>query len=232
MGNSLISNIKDLLGISADTALGDLAPIIGNALQSIKIRKLGKRLNSCEEKIEIISTKLSVIDDEKFVTLLKEFLFPSILQHLLDEEEDRKTSYFLNGFEFVIDNKLINESKILIFYDILRELRVVEIEYLSTLSLAYKQYRKKLRESGERVENPFDNEEFSTMKHTIEVKLEGLGLIKTSRSDSAKDSFNLMVKKLNTPPYLGSRTVIKDEVYITNFGNEFLKMFYILDKYK
>lgn len=232
MVKGLIANISSLLGTSGEVTFGEFAPVIGKALQSLKIMKLKKRLDSCEEKIEIITTKVSTIDDGEFVTLLKDFLFPSILQYLLDEEEDKKTSYFLNGFEFVIDEKLISESKLLIYYDILRGLRAIEIEYLASLSTVYKQYRKKINETEEFLENPFDNEEFYLIISSVESKLEGFGLIKTSRSDSSADTMRRMGQEFNKPRYLRSSLNKNEQAQLTKFGLYFLNMFNILEKYK
>lgn len=171
LSKNLMTNIGDFLGLAKDISIGELAPFVSNGIQSFKIRRLAKRLDTCEGKIDYLSQKVKIIDDDDFVIFLKEFLFPSILQSLLDEEEDKKTSLFLDGFETVIDNRIIEESKILILYDVMRELRFIEIQYLLSLWDEGRNENTQI--------NPFAKGIKQDLLFLIQIKLTKYGLIRS-----------------------------------------------------
>ena len=215
--NELISNIKYLLGTTSDLTISELIPFIGKALQTLKIHKLSRRLESFEGKINELQQKVVIIDDEKFTSFLKEFLFPLTLQNLLDEEEDKKTDLFLDGFDTVVDSKNDNEYDILMYYDILRELRYKEIIHLITIGEPYIKY-----ESVE-IKNyayAFSVEEKNDIHFYIELKLAKLGLIKTpyqSNLDFAEDG--LIFNNLK-------------RAELTSFGEKFFNFYNIPEKYR
>lgn len=240
MKEETIDQVKSLIGdqnfagldILAGT-ISEVAPVISNIITSFKIRRLSKRLALHEKKIQNLSQKLVSIEDDKFVDLLKNFLFPSILQQLLEEDEDNKTGYFLDGFGNVIDKKIIDESRILILYDILKNLRYIEIEYLISLSSKYKRYCRDIKMSTkQQVDKPFDDLKFKSIKIAIESKLEGLGLIDTGRSISYEE----VMKNLNddlkryTNRIAGTKRI--PETKLTSFGQEFLNMYSLLDQFE
>lgn len=233
MKMKVIDDVKNLLGSDETRDLGmfleslsELAPGIGNLIQSHKIRRLQKRLSANEDQIRELRFKVSSIDDEHFVDLLKNFLFPSILEYILQEDEDNKIGYFLDGFGKVIDDKIINQSKILILYDILRNLRFVEIEYLTSLTYEYIDFNRKVNDGVEN-SSPFRKGDFLEIKYAVEANLEKMGLIKTSRNISSNDLKDAL-KRLSYNSSLQS----KDRTEITKFGYNFLNTFSLLDKYK
>ncbi len=209
----------------------DAAPFIGKFITSFKIRRLSKRLELNEEKINDISKKLVGVEGQ-FNDLLKNFLFPSILQQILEEDEDNKTGYFLDGFGNVIDKRIFDESKILILYDTLRKLRFIEIEYLISLTHEYKRYNRERSTDIEKIDNLFDTNNFNTIKLAVESKLEGLGLIDTGRNISYEDVRNNINNELRASKYGRRPSRSSPETKLTTFGREFLNMFSLLDKFE
>lgn len=236
MKSNLINNLKELIGVSGEASLSGLAPIIGEAIQSMKINRLSKRLNASEEKIFLLSNKVQTIDDEKFVILLKEFLFPSILQNLLDEDEDEKTGLFLDGFDSVIDKRITKESKILIYYDILKGLRFIEIEHLISLTQVYQFYKiYQAKHSIEKSSNNIDSiniRDSTNLIFAIENKLESLGLIDTGRYEQIIGNLNQSIKNHQVGMMTSHLGASKPRSTVTTFGNDFLEFFYLLDKFK
>lgn len=239
MKDKLWIQVKNLTGIDDSSGLElifntmtDQAPIIGKILTTYKIHRLGNRLKANESKIDVINEKVDSVEDSKFIDLLKNFLFPTILQELLEEDEDNKIGCFLDGFGQVIDNYVNDKSKILIYYDVLKEVRFIELEYLITFSSEYKRYRSKcFFESGNRQDSVFEGAEFREMKYAVENKLERLGLINTGRLISYEEVMKRMDEGLwRAKRHLASPR--RDEVKLTNFGYQFLKFFCLLDKYK
>lgn len=236
MNSEIVKNLRNLVGLDNDVpglpieTIVEAAPVIGKILTSFKIHRLSKRLEIYAEKINELSLKVTSIDDEKFVDLLKDFLFPAILQQLLEEDEDNKIGYFLDGFGNVIDNRNVNESSLLILFDTLRELRFIEIEYLITLSSTYKNYCMKYREkNNKKVNNPFKNENFETIRPAIESKLERLGLINRSNSLSHQEMLKTLDREFGR---VLRRSSDSSKVELTKFGNHFLNEFSLLKRFE
>lgn len=233
--NEIVESFKNLIGESNFNVLeffagtiGDVAPIISNLMTSFKIYRLKNRLEKHEIKLKELSEKVVVIEDEKFVDILKNFLFPSILQQLLDEDEDNKIGYFLDGFGNVIDSRVIDESEILILYDTLKNLRFIEIEYLISFSRAYKNYHR-----GKEIKDYFKEDNFSKIKQPIENKLENIGLIDTGKYMTYNETLNKMGQDVLKQKFGGSRlrSNVSPQVEITEFGYLFLNTFSLLDQY-
>lgn len=216
-------------------------PVIGKIISTIKYRRLSKRLKDNEQKIKKLSTKVNNIDDADFIDFLKNFLFPSILQNIMEEDEDAKIGYFLDGFEQVIDEEVVDKSKILIMYDLLRELRYIEIEYLISFSSEYKVFEMDYYyDTGEYVEshfNHFDTKTFNEIKPAIEIKLERLGLLDTERLltyKEIKEKIDESVALSSKFNYFGngSDVDLSESPGITSLGNQFLDFFYLVGQYK
>lgn len=241
MDDKTLTNLKNLMNISEGSklelifnTLSDQAPLIGRVLTSIKIHRLGQRLKKHENKINDINHRVEQIGDLDFVLLIKEFLLPKVLQDLLDEDEDNKIAYFLDGFGQVIDNEIYDKSKILIFYDILRTLRFIEIEYLVSLTSQFKIYNmKNYHEHGNYPESIFNKPDFQRIKYAIENKLESLGLIETGRMVSYEEVMDRFDEELKmSKRYSGFYSPRRDNTTeIAMFGYDFLNFFYILDVY-
>lgn len=238
MSKELIDNVQSMLGNKLDPALGimmdalvEQAPVIGKVITSYKIHRLGVRLKNNEEQINDLREQVSKIEDQQFVDIIKNFIFPTILQELLDEDEDNKIGYFLDGFGQTIKNKVTDKDRILIFYDILKKLRFIELEYLISLSNEYVKHKMKIWHETKDYEDPFDTRDFREMKYAIENKLESLGLINTGRLIT----YEQIMKRIDDDLFRAKRRLAQssrqDKVSLTSFGYKFLNFFYLLDKY-
>lgn len=241
MGNDVWDNIQSIIGVEPGSeislifeSISDQVPVIGKILTSYKIHRLGVRLKRHEKQINELSEKVNNIEDIKFLEIVRGFLFPNILQELLDEDEDNKIGYFLDGFGNAIDKQISDKDRILIFYDILRELRFIEIEYLISMSSEAQRYKSAMfYENRVYPEDPFDNNDFKEMQFAIESKLERIGLIDKGRLIT----YSQIMKKMNDgisrrQRGLATSSFDSEEVKLTNFGYKFLKFFYLLDRYK
>lgn len=238
MNKNLSESVKSLCGIEIGSeiefifeGLSDSAPFIGRVITSYKIYKLRKYLERLENEIDIIKEKVKHIHEPQFKDLLTNFLFPKVLQNLMEEDEENKIAYFLKGFEFVIDNEIYDKAKILMYYDVLSELRFIEIQYLISISSLYKMYLLDAEYNGKQIKNKITKKQFGELKPTIENKLERLGLVNTGRLLT----YNQIMKILNESIKLYERgissTNTNDEIHLTKFGNDFLGFFRLLDNY-
>ncbi|WP_339213955.1 hypothetical protein [Ornithinibacillus sp. FSL M8-0202] len=213
--------------------IADQAPIAGKILTTFKIHRLQQRIKHHEKGINYITEKVRAIDDPNFKILIKDFLFPDLLQQLLDEDEDQKISYFLNGFCHVIDNEIYDRSKILIYYDALISLRFVEIEYLLTFTSEYNKYRYHKVKHNDFEKHFTEKREFWELKSTIENKLESMNLISTGRLVSYTKIMKKMNKiSLDVQRGLASPRSEPDETKITEFGKRFVYFFNLAAKYE
>ncbi|MBA5714898.1 hypothetical protein DT035_08640 [Bacillus subtilis] len=122
-----VNYLKDMLGIAegtiVDTAIDvglEAIPTVGQALQSYKIKKLEKRMNTHEPQLQIIKEKIENSENEVFY---KQEVFPLIVKSLMEDDEELKAKVIIDGFEYVIDNDLHDIERIYHYYDVLDELR-------------------------------------------------------------------------------------------------------------
>ena len=206
-----------MLGFEKTLTLAELCPYIGEFLQSYRISKLEKRLKSHEIKIEMLLKKVTSIDDNEFVAFLKEFLFPSTLQMMLDEEEDSKTGLFLNGFETATETKINDESRLLIYYDVIRELRFIEIQYLIYLFNENESKSKKNNQNS--ISHSFFDKKLIDLQLFSEAKLAKFSLIRFPGQ--------VYVEIVGDQHRMNS---VEKEQKITSVGIQFLRFFKLIEE--
>lgn len=230
LNNTFEVDIRNLLGITEGTFIGDTfqiltdnipLPFVGNVISSIKFNRLQKRLKKHHKEILDIGEKVSHIDDVDFLMFLKGFLFPVILEELLNEEEERKIGCFLSGFGNVIEENISSESKVLMYYDTLKSVRFLELQYLLSLVGSKRRVDSQLT----RIEpNYFRENDFLEIKDVVDNKLEGLGLVNTGRLNTieeVKEAMNDAIKSRYTPTK-------RSKTIITPYGKKFLKFYCLI----
>lgn len=83
-------------------------------------------INSLKEHIEKIEAKLNEYEPNE-IRILKDDIFPLIFDYSSDEVQKEKIKMIINGFEYIVDKKLLDQDKILELYDVLKNLRLKEI---------------------------------------------------------------------------------------------------------
>jgi len=117
----------------SDVLIGQVVPGITTAFMSYKQKRTEKmvmaaiadisgRLNALEEKL----SKLSSED----LLFIKESFLPVLLDVIADEQQEEKISLLVNGFQTVIEYQLTDLDIITLYYDIIRELRVLDLKTL------------------------------------------------------------------------------------------------------
>lgn len=106
----------------------DLAPYLGELNQTRKINRLSERISEHVDQLKRID---KLFASEKISSeFIQENIGPIVLSDLIEEHEDAKIVYILNGFENVFINENTNESLIINYYDSLRNLRYEDIRRL------------------------------------------------------------------------------------------------------
>ncbi|WP_420768743.1 hypothetical protein ACNR9V_03180 [Parageobacillus thermoglucosidasius] len=203
--------VKEVIHIAGDISskIGDLveiglsyAPYIGNALNYIKFKRFSKRLKEHEAKIRKIGqlASQSLLSEE----YINQRIFPVVLADLIEEHEDAKVNYILNGFQNVFIEEKSEESMVINYFDTLRNLRYAHIRrlfYFADLAPIYPEgfY--------------FLGSELDAFVRSLDEQLKNLGLI----------SFQLRVGELGGQEFDRS----KDDVVIRSYGEMFIK--FIMD---
>jgi hypothetical protein len=203
--------VKEVIHIAGDISskIGDLveiglsyAPYIGNALNYIKFKRFSKRLKEHEAKIRKIGqlASQSLLSEE----YINQRIFPVVLADLIEEHEDAKVNYILNGFQNVFIEEKSEESMVINYFDTLRNLRYAHIRrlfYFADLDSIYPEgfY--------------FLGSELDAFVRSLDEQLKNLGLI----------SFQLRVGELGGQEFDRS----KDDVVIRSYGEMFIK--FIMD---
>jgi len=235
-------SLVELLGIDIDSPVVDffestvdIIPYVGRVYSSYKFNRLQKRVIKLESRLEGLSILMHENHNKMLNAFIREKAFPFVLNELLEEHEDEKVDLIMNGLVYVYKNDVREESKMLVYFDILRELRVEEIKTLLTYTSEYKKYYTR-REGGSFNYPPDDMEE---RKKYFENKgyqgyiinhLEKLGLLDTGIR-SADETYNEVFSALNDMARNASRgmrsrkTNKENKITITSFAMNFIKFF-------
>lgn len=177
----------------------DLAPYLGQLNQSRKIQRLKRRIKEFSEQLQRINKLFS--SDKISKDFIQEKVSPIVLSDIIEEHEDAKIVYILNGFENIFINKNTNESLIINYYDTLRNLRYIDV--------------KKLYFYAAITDDPFKDVEKGTVmdgfSQQIYSKLERLYLVKSAKTWGALE--------------VGAELLTEEErkVELTAYGIEFMK---------
>ncbi|QPQ35884.1 hypothetical protein [Lysinibacillus sp. JNUCC-52] len=152
----------DIAEVISESA-ADMTPVLGSFLTNLKIRRLAKRLTSVEAEINQIRDLISATPNQEKVEQMKDFVLPIFLQKLLEEDEEQKLKFVVNSIKRFIEVDTLDESQLILIFDILDKLRFIEIDYL-----------KSLRDGIEFLPGVNASANIITF---IEDKLEGIGLI-------------------------------------------------------
>lgn len=203
--HNAIDTIKDIVGLDQleivdviSESVTDMIPGLGEILTNIKIKKLGKRLTLVETELNQIKVRISKETNLEKVEQIKDFVLPIFLQKLMEEDEDQKIKYLVKSINRTIDEKSLNESHLVLIFDILDNLRCMEIDFLISL-----------------IDNiPFlENKNISqNIIKFIETKLEKMGLIEMANS----------VKLVPAPEMKTVSMAYSNETAITELGKEFI----------
>lgn len=110
----------------------DLAPYLGKLNMIRKLNRVEKRIKEHAEGLKRIDKMFaSEILSKEYI---QEKIGPIVLSDLIEEHEDAKIVYLLQGFENVFINECKNESLVINYFDTLRSLRYEDVRMLFYLS--------------------------------------------------------------------------------------------------
>ena len=189
--------------------IGSIAPGVVSAVLAYKQkrqeRNYEKFLILLKERCSELEARLEKLEEESRKTFTSDY-FGIISDYVLDEVQEEKIDYIVNGFVNLALIQSAKEDFVLSYYDTLRELRMVDIAILRTYKYA---------EDSARIRKSYGID--LNQHRLIEQKLVRLGLL-DFKSGAPIESMLGIIKE---------RTV--DQYWLNEYGNEFLKFF--IEKY-
>lgn len=183
-----------------------------------------------KDRLIVLEEKLIELDPDKFIEF-KDKYFGLISDYALDEVQEEKIQYIANGFVNAAGIQELSEDFVLMYYDTLKELRVLDI---GVLTFYYNlRYDYETSETYVDILQRFniDYEQYNAIRE----RLLRLGLL-TSKRDENKDNLyaNILLLQETFEKTLKGNKVNnvrfkkldkKDSLQISKFGREFVEFF-------
>ena len=193
MNKNLIEKLKDFGDIALevgapiigevvnDAIVGQIAPGAATAFLSYKQKRTEKMLIKALEELQVqiseINSKLAEMSIEQGI-LIKEHIFPIVLDNIENESEEEKIKYIINGFISSINNNITDLDLVLSYYDIFNKLRMIDIRILIEL---YEENKKTVRGYMEEMDRTIKTE-YEAAEAYIVKKLESMSLISVKKT--------------------------------------------------
>ncbi|RDI44050.1 hypothetical protein [Falsibacillus pallidus] len=240
---SITSIVGDMLVDSASS----LIPGVSGAVQGYKRARFERNIRTFTEelhsKIEEIRVNLEHKTDQQKEKI--DQLFNFVMDYVIDEQQEDKIQYMVNGFVNITEHEQVSDDFILTYYDVLKELRMVDI---SVLRLMYSSRFIFDQEARETFHDVMERHGISYEQYeSVRRNLLRIGLLTTKTDLNITDDLDEIVKKfkelhtyldkLTNPRYKGSLPKLKEpklkskeNLEMSKFGRDFVRFFLDLDK--
>lgn len=130
----LISEMLKGTVIEAATSMAGVAvPGVGNMLLSYKQKKMERNVEICISKIvenqDEINKRLDRLEEEKLKNIQSRY-FGLVTDYAAQTKQEEKIEFIVNGFINITGDILSQEDKILMYYDVLDQLSMLDIRVL------------------------------------------------------------------------------------------------------
>lgn len=225
-----VKYLKDMLGVvegtAVDTAIDGavgIAPVVGKVYQMYQMNKLQRRMNAHEKQLNILKDKIELSENEVFY---KQEVFPLIVKHLMDEDEDSKSKVIIDGFEYTIDHDLKEIERVYHYYDVLSDLRYSDIMVFVDKYMPYHMRKNQ--------ELKFNFPSLEEMESSEFKKKQAMNKIINTYQTNKLLRLGLIESHITTIDAGGftedDKGGVEQETKITEFGVQFLKFFSIEDE--
>lgn len=115
----------------SDALVGQVAPGIVTAYLSYKQKRTDKMIvaaiTDINDRLSTLEEKLNKFSTEDW-TFFKEAFLPVFLDAVADEQQEEKIALLVNGFQTVIEYRLTDIDIIILYYDIVSQLRIFDLK--------------------------------------------------------------------------------------------------------
>ena len=240
---SITSMAGDIL---VDTA-SSLIPGISGAVQSYKRVRFEKNIKTFTEelhsKIEEVRLNLESKTFEQKEQI--DQLFQYVLDYVIDEQQEEKIQYMVNGFVNITEHDHVSNDFILTYYDVLKELRMVDISVLRLMSASRYVFDQESRETYRDImyRHGISYEQYEAVRRN----LLRIGVLTTRTDLNITDDLKEISKtfkelysfldKLTNPKFNRSLPKLKEPKFkskenfeISKFGRDFVEFFLELEQ--
>lgn len=235
---SITSILGDLL---VDTT-SSLIPGISGAVQGYKRARFERNILVFTEEIHAKISSLHENLQSKTVEQKEKIdqLYNFVMDYVIDEQQEEKIHYMVNGFVNITNHDHVSDDFILTYYDVLKELRMVDI---SVLRLMYNSRFVVISDSKESYQDIMERHGISYEQYeSVRRNLHRVGLLTTKTDLNITDDLEEIMKKFKELyAYLDKATdpknkrplpklklpklKSKENFEVSKFGKDFVEFF-------
>lgn len=235
-------SITNIIGdILVDTT-SSLIPGISGAVQGYKRARFERNITTFAEelhsKLDILRENLESKSGEQKERIDK--LYNYVMDYVIDEQQEEKIHYMVNGFVNITNHEHVTDDFILTYYDVLKELRMVDI---SVLRLMYNARYVFGRDSNESFHDVMEKHGISYEQYeSVRRNLQRIGLLTTKTDLNITDDLEEIVDKFkelykyldkatdpkfkrNLPKLKLPKIKSKENLQLSKFGKDFVEFF-------
>ena len=246
-GEILKGSITSMIGEFAVDTASSFVPGLSGAVTGYKrirfeqnIKKFTEELN---DRVQEISNHLEEKTEEQKNKIDK--LFQYVMDYVLDEPQEEKIKYMVNGFVSLTKHEKITDDFVLTYYDVLKELRTVDISVLRLMFQGRYIFQDSLNETFQTVmeRHGISYDQYQSVRRN----LLRIGLLTTKTDLSLMDDLkeiqkrfqdlNSFLNKALNPKYKGALPKLKElklkskeSFELAPFGRDFVKFFMDIEK--
>lgn len=235
---SITSILGDLL---VDTA-SSLLPGISGAVQGYKRVRFERNITAFTDQlysnIDTIRVNLETKTNEQKEKI--DQLFNIVLDYVIDEQQEDKIQYMVNGFLNLTNHEKVSDDFVLTYYDVLRELRMVDI---SVLRVMYSSRYIIGNDTTETFRDIMERHGLSYEQYqSVRRNLQRIGMLITKTDLNVTEDLEEIVKKFKelyayldkatNPKYKRSLPKLrlpklksKENLELSKFGKDFVRFF-------
>lgn len=175
-----------------DGAAGAVVPGVGNAILSYKQNRMERRIEETLQQLisrqDELNNNIMRLTDEIAAQNIKNMYFEMLLDYAINEPQEDKLKYFVNGYINVAGIPNPQEDVVRTFYDTLAQMNLLDIRVF------------KLYTPNRNGDNPAQIKEDyqidSSQYNIIRAKLARLGLILSTNDEKRDENTDALVKYL------------------------------------
>lgn len=249
VGEIAKESIGSALGDILVDGVSSLVPGLSGAISGYKRARFERNIKRFSEelaqRVDEIKSNLEKKSEEQKSKI--DQLFTYVLDYIIDEQQEEKIKYMVNGFVTLTEHERITDDFVLTYYDILKDLRMVDLSVLKLM------YSSNYNIDVENTESYIDVMERHGLNYeqyeSVRRNVKRVGLLNTKADINIVDDMkeisttfkNLYkyLEKLSDPknkrplPKLKEPTFkSRDNLQISKFGKDFVEFFMNLSREK
>lgn len=128
-------SVTSMAGDMLIDATSSLIPGVSGAIQGYKRNRFEQNIKKFTEELSFKVTEIQANLEAKTDKQREQIdqLFQYVLDYVIDEQQEEKIRYMVNGFVNITAHESVSNDFVLTYYDVLRELRMIDIAVLKLM---------------------------------------------------------------------------------------------------